>query len=34
MKNIGYQIARIKSKILKSHEIIVDYYRRGGKNWK
>lgn len=30
MKNIGYQIARIKSKILKSHEIIVDYYRRGG----
>ena len=30
MKRIGYQIARIKSKVLKSHEILVDYYRRGG----
>lgn len=30
MKKIGYQIARVKSKILKSHEILVEYYRRGG----
>lgn len=30
MKKIGYQIARIKSKLLKSHEILVDYYRQGG----
>lgn len=29
MKKIGYQIARVKSKILKSHEILVEYYRRG-----
>lgn len=30
MKKIGYLIARVKSKILKSHEILVEYYRRGG----
>ena len=30
MKYIGYQIAKIKSKLFKSHEKLVDFYRKGG----
>lgn len=30
MKKIGYWIAKVKSKLFHSHEIMVDYYRRGG----
>lgn len=30
MKRIGYQITRVKAKILKSHEILIDYYRKMG----
>ena len=30
MKKLGYWIAKTKSKLFHSHEIMVDYYRRGG----
>ena len=32
MYNAMYYYARLKPTILKKHEILVDYYRQGGKN--
>lgn len=32
MYKLGYYIAKIKSKILRNHEILVQYYRKGGVN--
>lgn len=30
MVKLGFLIAKIKSKLFKSHEILINYYRRGG----
>lgn len=30
MKKISWYLAKIKSKLFKNHEILVNYYRRGG----
>ena len=32
MLKLGYIIAKIKEKIWCNHEILYDYYRRGGNN--